>query len=177
MPIIYLIGPRASGKTTIGGLLAYHLDYEFRDLDQCIKEARQQTVTEIVAEGGWETFRSIESETLRRVAGSCKLPTVVATGGGIVLDPANRQFMMETGQVIWIRTEEEELVRRLAKNPEAAQRPSLTGGALVAEVQQVLASREPLYAACAHHIVNGCESPKMICDQISATLGIPLGDS
>lgn len=176
MSHIYLIGPRASGKSTIGALLAYHLGYDFADLDQCLKDRHQKTVAQIVAECGWSGFRQMESEILRTVVARCADPTVFATGGGIVLDPANRQFMMDTGKVVWLRAPEDELVRRLSKNPDNSQRPSLTGAGLVQEVHQVLSEREPLYTACAHHVVNGIESPNNICDQISLALGLPLNE-
>lgn len=172
MPIIYLVGPRASGKTTIGALLAYHLDYPFHDLDQCLQHAHQKTIAQIVSESGWERFRALESEILRTTATGCRGPAVIATGGGIILNAKNREFMAQTGKIVRIKTPEDELIRRLSKSPELSQRPSLTGSDIREEVRQVLAEREPLYRECAHHTVNGCDSPKQICDQIATLLGL-----
>ena len=84
---IFMVGARASGKTTLGRLLAARLGYRFFDTDQYLLETLGVSVAEIVAQEGWEGFRSREAAALRAVAGPS---TVVATGGGMVLLEANR---------------------------------------------------------------------------------------
>ncbi len=77
---IFLIGFMASGKTTVGRLLAERLEWAFVDLDKLIEDGAAQTVADIFAAEGEAGFRKRETEALREVAKRRK--TVVATGGG-----------------------------------------------------------------------------------------------
>ena len=81
--IIFLVGARAAGKTSVGQKLAEALAYDFVDTDAWLREKQGLTVAEIVASQGWDGFRELESEALREAA---RVPRrVVATGGGMVL--------------------------------------------------------------------------------------------
>jgi len=149
--LIFLIGARASGKSTLGRLLAEKLQLAFIDSDQHIRAAGGLEVDEIVARSGWPVFRARESALLRE----CAHPrTVVATGGGIVLDPRNREFMRAVGTVFFLAVPAQLLSSRLAEDPRTARRPSLTGLPPAEEAAQVLAERESLYRAAAHHTIN-----------------------
>ena len=97
---IFLIGPRGCGKTTIGHALARARHYQFTDTDHALQEREQRTVATIVEQEGWARFRELESEALKAAA---RPETVVATGGGIILAEANRQFMRENGVVIYLQ--------------------------------------------------------------------------
>jgi len=77
---IFLIGFMASGKTTVGRLLAERLDWTFVDLDKVIEDEAERTVAEIFASEGEPGFRKRETEALRDVVKRRKV--VVATGGG-----------------------------------------------------------------------------------------------
>jgi shikimate kinase len=149
---IYLIGARASGKTTIGRALANELKYAFVDTDEYMSATSQMTVAEVVAEEGWEGFRRRESEALHAVTAP---GTVVATGGGMVLAAANREYMRANGMVFYLRVPAEVMAERLKANPNSAQRPTLTGQSIVEEINEVLAARDALYHETAHHILNG----------------------
>ncbi|MEF2146299.1 MAG: shikimate kinase AroL [Desulfovibrionaceae bacterium] len=143
---VFLIGGRASGKTTLGRLLAERLTEPFVDTDDLVVENVGMSIAEYVAQQGWEAFRDRETEALRSVCGGP--PLVVACGGGIVLREANRA-MLAQGLTIYLHAPAGVLAQRLAADPKEAQRPSLTGKALAEEVAMVLAEREPLYRACA----------------------------
>ncbi len=143
---IYLIGPRACGKTTLGRRLAARLRRPFVDTDRRIRLATGKTVAELVAEGGWEAFRQAEAEVLADVA--LFSGQVVSCGGGIVLREDNRE-VLKKGLVLYLRAEPGVLAERLMRNPENAQRPSLTGASIADEVRQVLAERAPLYEGLA----------------------------
>jgi shikimate kinase len=149
--LIFLIGARASGKSTLGRLLAENLQLAFVDTEQHIRAADGLEVDEIVARSGWPAFRTRESAALRE----CAQPrTVAATGGGMVLDPHNREFMRAAGTVFFLDVPAQILASRLAQDPWTARRPSLTGLPPTEEVAQVLAERDPLYRAAAHHIIH-----------------------
>lgn len=165
---IYLIGARGSGKTTVGRLLAIQLGYGFCDLDHYLCDKENASVPEIVAKQGWAGFRRLESEVLREASHGSRL--VFATGGGVILDSENRDFMRQKGRIIWLKTEPEILCRRLAANP--GERPALTSLEADAEVRAVLLEREPLYAGCCHHLINGGLDAEQVCEYITKALGI-----
>ena len=160
---IYLVGARAAGKTTFGGALARQLGCNYVDTDIHLRE----TVADIVAREGWDGFRKRESAVLRAVPAP---GTVIATGGGMVLAEENRRFMRENGIVLYLSAPAEVLASRLQANPNAAQRPTLTGKSIAEEVAEVLAAREPLYRETATHILNAAATPKELLAEALAIL-------
>lgn len=147
---LFLVGPRACGKTTLARELALRLGWQAADTDQWLLERTGASVADLVRAEGWEGFRRREAAALRAVA---RARTVVATGGGMVLLPENRVFMRETGLVLYLEAPAAVLCERLRRAPEAAQRPSLTGQGLLEEVAAVVRERAPLYRQTAHRSV------------------------
>ena len=178
MAIVYLIGYRATGKTTIGKMLAERLGYRFFDLDTCLCQRQGQSVAEIVAGGGWETFRDLEQQILRDITDEAGKDAVIATGGGIILAEENRRFMREHGLVIWLTAPPKVLEQRLRADPAGEYRPSLTGEDMIDEIAAVLFERLPLYAACAHHRMDTVACREDVCAALAARVqsGIPGED-
>lgn len=171
MPLIFLVGPRACGKTTVGRALARRLGLPFADTDHYLHSKTGSTVAQIVAAEGWPGFRRRESEALRQLAQQHQSAgAVIATGGGMVLDAQNRAFMREQGRVLYLSASAEALVARLTGNPLASQRPSLTGTSIADEVAQVLQERLPLYEQTAHHSLDAALAPGRICALVAALL-------
>lgn len=172
MAIIYLIGARGSGKTTVGKYLAHNLGCPFVDLDKYLQQKSGKTVSEIVADAGWEYFRRLESQYLRDVTDLRRFDghAVLATGGGVILSENNRKYLTDNGLVFWLKTTCEILEARLRAAPENAQRPNLTEKSMLEEIREVLEKRERLYKACAHHIINSNAPVEEICANISACL-------
>lgn len=167
-PICYLVGPRASGKTTMGALLSEALAVAlqpknssaspagasrwcFLDTDDLLVRTFGESIADFVAREGWAAFRHREMQALRAASAP---NTVLATGGGCILDPANREYMRAQGCVLYLHAPAAVLAARLQAAPLAGQRPSLTGGDVCSEIRTVLAEREPLYRATAHTVVN-----------------------
>ena len=165
--LIFLIGARASGKSSLGRLLAEKLGIAFVDTDQHIRAASGLEVDEIVTQSGWAAFRARESAILRECA---RTHTVVATGGGMVLDPHNCEFMRATGAVFFLDVPARILSSRLMENPEAKQRPSLTGLPPAEEIALVLAEREPIYRATAHHIINAIRPLPTLAQELASII-------
>lgn len=165
---IFLVGPRASGKTTLGRALAEALEYRFVDTDRLVLESTGMTVAEIVEREGWDGFRRRESEALRAAAGPA---TVVATGGGMVLSEANRAFMRANGKVFYLSVPVALLAARLEADPNAGQRPTLTGRTIVDEVSEVLASREAFYREVADHVLDASLAFDAVLDQALRLVG------
>lgn len=147
---IYLIGARASGKTTLGRKLAARLKRPFVDTDRRVRLRTGRSVAELVDAGGWEAFREAESIALAEVA--VFSGQVVSCGGGIVLRQENRDLLAK-GIVLYLKASAEVLAGRLARDPLETQRPTLTGGGVVDEVSQVLAERGAIYLACANAVL------------------------
>jgi shikimate kinase len=151
-PKIILTGYRATGKSTVGRVLAARLKVAFIDMDE-ILVARHGEIRELVRERGWDYFRAREEELLAELVG-CRA-AVISTGGGAVLHQAVWQQLKETGLVVWLAVDPATISRRLAADAASAgQRPSLTGGDIQEEAARVLAEREPLYRAGAHLVVD-----------------------
>jgi shikimate kinase len=149
---VYLIGPRGSGKSTVGRLLAGRLGWAFTDADEAIEASAGQSIAEIFAAEGEAGFRERESDLLGELANRER--HVIACGGGGVLRPANRQLLRSTGHCIWLTGDPRTLCERLACDPTtASRRPALTALPGPEEVARLLSEREPLYREVAHLIV------------------------
>ncbi len=139
---LFLIGYRGTGKSTVGLHLAALLGWDFLDADAVLEQSAGKSIAEIFAAEGEPAFRDRESAVLAELAAREHL--VLATGGGVVLRPENRS-LLKCGYVAWLTAPPEALWQRiLADATTAARRPALTTGGL-AEVEQLLAVREPLY--------------------------------
>jgi shikimate kinase len=150
---LVLIGYRATGKTAVGALLAQRLARPFLDLDQVLEEEMGGSIADLVAAQGWAEFRRREKELVARCgrAGG----QVLATGGGAVLDPENVAVLRQNGVVVWLRADPATIQERLSRDQrQVSQRPSLTGRSTLDEVAEVLHSRQPLYAAAAHIVID-----------------------
>ncbi|MDR3210389.1 MAG: shikimate kinase AroL [Planctomycetota bacterium] len=144
--LIFLIGARGSGKTTLGELLATKLGVPFHDSDQMVEAAAGMTVAQIVAKEGWGGFRRRESTAVVELANG---QGVVASGGGAVLSSDNCRVMREHGWVIYLQAPAQVLAERLKVAPQDDHRPSLTGKGMISELAETLRQRESLYVATA----------------------------
>ena len=145
----YLVGLMGAGKTTIGRALAKRLHKDFYDADHEIEKrtgVRVATIFEIEGELG---FRQRESAVILELT---QLPGIVlATGGGAVLAPANRQALCQHGVVIYLRADLEDLWMRtrLDKN-----RPLLQTDDAYGRLTELYQQRDPIYREMAHMIVD-----------------------
>ena len=147
MPLLFLIGYRGSGKTTAGRALAARLGWAFVDADAVIEERSGKSIREIFAEEGEPAFRDKESAILAELCEQAN--TVIATGGGVVIREENRKLLRKHGFVAWLSADAVTVWKRIQADAATAERrPALAAGGL-AEVEQLLAIREPLYRSCA----------------------------
>ncbi len=141
---IFLIGYRCTGKSTTGAKLAKKLDFNFIDADIMLVEKYKTTISDIVEQKGWDVFRKMEKDVTCDI---CKLDNVVvATGGGVVLDPDNIDIIKKNSIVIWLCAESDTIYRRISGDEKTDEfRPSLTDKGLYKEVEETLAFRKSLY--------------------------------
>ncbi len=144
--MIYLVGYRAVGKTTVGRRLAQKLCWDFVDLDEWICDNAGRAVAEIVDDEGWEGFRRREQDVLRQSFNLSN--TVISTGGGAVLHQEIWTERSVDSLTVWLTADTKILCDRLM-NGAPEQRPSLTGAGLLEELETVLKERLPLYSCVA----------------------------
>ena len=162
---IALIGYRGTGKTTVGWLLASRLGWNFADADDLV-EAAGKSIAEIFASEGESGFRDREAAAIRELCGRDRL--VLATGGGAVLQPANRECLRDAGFVAWLVASPETVWSRLQSDPAtSARRPNLTAAGGLEEIRALITAREPLYRELAHFTVETDRpSPEEVADAI-----------
>jgi shikimate kinase len=139
---IFLVGFMATGKTTVGRILAARLGWRLVDLDEMIAREADQSVTRIFETEGEAGFRARETRALGAVSRERRL--VVATGGGAACREDNLRTMLDAGRVVALAITPEEAVRRARGG---AGRPLLSGSAdPVATTTALLSARAPFYA-------------------------------
>lgn len=145
---IFLVGPMGVGKTTIGRQLAVVLNREFRDSDREIEERTGAAIPLIFELEGEAGFRRREREMIDELT---QLPDIVlATGGGAVLDPDNRQWLRSRGHVVYLHAPIDELLKRTSQN---RNRPLLQTADPRKRLEDILEQRNPLYRGVADQVV------------------------
>jgi shikimate kinase len=143
-PNLVLIGPMGAGKTSIGKRLAERFGLAFVDADREVEAHTGVTVATIFDCEGEAGFRERERAALARtLAGQS---TLIATGGGAVLDAGSRALMRERGFVVYLHVGVEGQLQRLAR---CSNRPLLQREDREAVLRRLAAEREPLYQAAA----------------------------
>ena len=174
---VVLIGYRACGKSTVGKLLAEKLKIAFLDTDLLIEESIGMPIKEIVAGQGWDYFRAREKEAVQKLAH--KGESVIATGGGVVLDEENVDLLKKIGVVVWLNAPIADIIERLKEDAKTDDlRPQFTDGNLAEETITVLKKRVPLYQKAADYILDTAgKSAEQVVEEICAYLpesgGVP----
>ena len=165
---IVLVGMMGAGKTTLGRLLADRLDCAFTDVDAVIESEAGRSIPEIFRVRGEAAFRAVELDTLRRLVGEAG-NAVLAAGGGAFCQDAVRAFLAENACSVFLRVDEDELLRRLADS-DIATRPMLAGDDWRERVSRLLRKRYPLYGEATLAIDIGDESPELTADRLYALI-------
>ena len=148
---IYFVGPRGSGKSTLAKRVSAELENSYIDTDDLITQRCGQTISEIVSEQGWDGFRLTEHQVLQEVSSTSNC--TVATGGGAVLLPENRELLKRNGIVFYLIADADILYNRLKDKEQDTTRPSLSSLPLKEELGKTLMQRENLYLEVTHYIL------------------------
>jgi XRE family aerobic/anaerobic benzoate catabolism transcriptional regulator len=140
---ISLIGLRGAGKSTLGKRLAEKIGWKFVELNKEIERQNGLSVAEIINLYGQEGFRRMEQAALGQLLARKEL-MVLATGGGIVSEPLTFDLILTSFYTIWVKAEPEEHMARVRGQGDL--RPMAEDPSAMAELRNILLSREPLYA-------------------------------
>lgn len=146
---IVLVGMMGAGKTTVGRMLAKQLGKTFVDSDEEIQKRTGVKISHIFDVEGEDGFRQRESAVLQDLA---RLDNIVlATGGGAVLRPDNREVLRHNGLVIYLKSGVYDLWQRTRHDHN---RPLLQTANPRAKLQELFDQRDPIYAAVADHVIH-----------------------
>jgi shikimate kinase len=137
---IALIGFMGAGKTSVGRLVADQLHFEHHDTDEIIQARTGRTITEIFSAEGEPAFRKLESELVEELAGRTRI--VIATGGGLPVNPQNLASLKTHALVVCLWASPEKIWERV-KNQ--THRPLLHDADPQKKIRELLAAREPFY--------------------------------
>lgn len=141
---VFLIGPMGSGKTAVGRALSSRLGQDFVDSDAEVESRTGVDIAYIFEREGEEGFRIRERDVIDALT---QLPGIVlATGGGAVLLPENRERLATRGTVVFLDTTVEQQLERTRRSQH---RPLLTGTDRRARLEELAAVRDPLYRSIA----------------------------
>jgi shikimate kinase len=139
---IIFCGLPSSGKTSLGALLAKQLQWSFIDTDRLIEALHPEPLScrEIYLKIGEEGFRALEKRAIASLIGSYH--SVIATGGGALLDPENRRILKSLGRMIYLQASPQTLLERLKSRKLPA---TLDSQNLIRSWENLCQQRLPLY--------------------------------
>lgn len=168
---VVLVGYRGTGKSAVARALGNKLGWPVVSTDALVEQRVGCSIARFVEVNGWPAFRAVESQTVADLADRDAI--VIDTGGGAILEPANRAALRARGRVVWLQADPTTIAKRISGD---AGRPALRPGeSLASEIVSVLAEREALYRASSdHHICTDVESADEVAERIRALIADDL---
>ena len=165
-PVVVLVGPMGSGKTTVGRLLAARLGVALRDTDADVEARAGKPVSDIFVDDGEPVFRDLEREAV--AAALAEQPGVLALGGGAVMDPLTEQGL-HGHAVVFLDVQVVDAARRIGLNRD---RPLLLGNPR-AQWLRIMERRRPVYERVATAVVaTDDRTPEQVADVVLDALGL-----
>jgi len=153
-PKLIITGFMATGKSSVGPLIARRLGWEFVDVDSVIVARAGKPIAEIFADNGEAHFRRLEREAIahltsdRRRCPNCHgpHPEVISTGGGVLIDESNCAALKRVGVIVCLMARPEVIAMRVERSK--TKRPKLTEGGkpILARIKELMAERADAYA-------------------------------
>ena len=138
---IFLCGFMATGKSSVGTRLAAALQWEFLDMDARIESEAGTSISEIFSSQGEAAFRAMEARMVERLAEGAG--RVVATGGGVIVNPENLKNMKRCGVVITLTADIQTILERSGKTNT---RPLLETTNRLERIRMLMEQWAPFYA-------------------------------
>jgi shikimate kinase len=163
---IFLVGMMGAGKTSVGKQLARRMGKQFYDSDHVIEARTGVRIPVIFEIEGEDGFRARESVVIDEL--TALRDVVLATGGGAVLDPRNRERLKSRGTVIYLRAAVKDLLNRTRHD---RNRPLLQTADPKVRLTELFAARDPLYREVAHVVVDtGSQSLTSLVNRLEQSL-------
>jgi shikimate kinase len=137
---LYLVGFMGTGKTTVGRLAAQRLGFACIDSDREIERQSGRTIPEIFADSGEAAFRRMELDFIE--SGHPASRTVVACGGGLIVQPGAPELLRNRGVVVCLHASVETILERTGRQ---SNRPLLACADPEGRIRALFAEREPVY--------------------------------
>jgi shikimate kinase/3-dehydroquinate synthase len=145
---LIITGFSGTGKSLVAKEVARGLNWDFLDTDDEIVKQTGKPIAEIFRQDGEARFRELECKTIRKACQQRQ--TVIAIGGGAIVDPQNYELLAKTGLIVCLEAKPETIYERLfreaAYSPETEVRPLLANDNPLERIRQLKASRQPYYA-------------------------------
>lgn len=173
LPNLVLEGFMGTGKSTVGAILARRLQWDFIDTDEHIERQAGLSIKEIFSQHGEAGFRAMERDACLQAAS--KQFTVVALGGGALLDSGSRSAIEESGVVILLTCGLQELLMRLEESARKGERPMLAGN-FGERVEHLLHIRGELYDSIPLKVDTTHLTPEEVADKVIELYGSEAQD-
>lgn len=165
--LVVLIGPMGAGKTTVGKLLAQQLDYDFFDSDAEVESSTGANISWIFDKEGESGFRLRETKAIDKLTQKSHL--VLATGGGAVVAPINRDYI-QRGLVVYLKASVDVQYERTCRD---RNRPLLQTQNPKQKLAELFGARDPIYQEIADiTVVTGSSHPKKMVQEIVDALDL-----
>lgn len=155
-----------TGKSTVAHRLAAHLiGWPVIDTDEMVHAHYGQSPADFIMNHGESYFRDIEEKILDQLLiNTVNKPHIIATGGGIVTRSNNIPKLKKLGTVILLQASADIIYARISAQTDV-DRPLLHGEGPIAKIQKLIEEREPLYLACADHMIDTDRTPHNMLDE------------
>ena len=160
--LLVLAGFMGTGKTTVGRLCARQLGYDFIDADAEIERRQGMSIPQFFEQEGEDAFRQVEAALVQELITRHK--AVIATGGGMIVDAANRHALLGAGVCVCLTATPEAIMNRV--NP--ATRPMLRGGDVRARIAELFKARAPAYRELHYSVDTTSRAPEATAQQVLA---------
>ena len=175
-PKLILTGFMATGKSSVGPLVARRLGWVFVDVDSVIVAQAGKPIVQIFADHGEAHFRRLEREVVAHLTGDrrrCPLchgphPEVISTGGGVLLDESNCAALKRAGVIVCLTARPEVVAARVERSK--TRRPKLTEGgkSTLARIKELMDERVDAYARADVQIDTSDLTVDQLADQVIA---------
>lgn len=166
---IAFVGLRGAGKSTLGQMLAERLSVPFLELDRIVEQKNGMSLGEIFEMFGQEAFRRSERAALEATL-SNHPSFVMATGGGIVAEPATYELLLTSCLTVWVCASPQEHMQRVMKQGDL--RPMRNSAGAMDDLLAILRSREPFYAKADIVLDTAGKTPRRSLNDLEVLLGL-----
>jgi len=179
-PKLILTGFMATGKSSVGPVVARRLGWEFADVDTLIVGRAGKTIAEIFEQHGETHFRMLEREVIEHLAGDRRrcphchgpFPEVISTGGGVLVDEVNCAALKRVGVIVSLTARPEVVVARIEKSK--TKRPKLAEGGkpILTRVKELMDERAAAYSRADVQVDSSDVTVEQLADQVIAAFGV-----